>query len=97
MRRPRGFIAVALALLALTLAGCGGGDDDDATATPAAPDSVEAPERTAPPAGAPGELPPEFVKCMAERGFDIATSAEIHSAPPDVLQVCFQSLHSGGG
>jgi hypothetical protein len=73
MRRPRGFIAVALALLALTLAGCGGGDDDDATATP------------------------EFVKCMAERGFDIATSAEIHSAPPDVLRVCFQSLHSGGG
>jgi hypothetical protein len=33
---------------------------------------------------------------MADRGFEVESSADIHSAPPDVLQACFGSLHSGG-
>jgi hypothetical protein len=41
----------------------------------------------------PGDLPPEFVTCMAANGFEITSSAEIHSAPPQVLQECFGSNH----
>ena len=93
--RRRGAIVVALAALALALAGCGG-DDEKATTKPAPPDAVEAPRETAPPTS-PGELPREFVECMADRGFDVESSADIHSAPPEVLQACFGSLHQGRG
>ena len=83
MRRPRAVIAVALGLvaLALVLAACGGGDDgEDKKATP-------------PPSGDLGALPPGFVECMAEQGYEIKSSADIHSAPPEVLQGCFGAAH----
>jgi hypothetical protein len=30
---------------------------------------------------------------MAEQGYEITSSADIHSAPPDVLQACFGASH----
>lgn len=96
MRRPRAAIAriSALVALGLTLAACGGSDDDKATTSPA---TTEAPSQddTAPrPSGA---LPPEFVKCMADKGFDIRSPADIHTAPQEAFQACLGSLHQGGG
>jgi hypothetical protein len=98
VRRPRAVIALALGLaaLALMLAACGGGDDDATTTTPAPADGVEAPsEGAAPPST--GALPPVIVECYAEKGFDIESPADIHSAPPEVVQECFGTLHQGGG
>lgn len=90
-------IAVVVAL-ALVVGACRGGDDRDENARTSPPRS-QAPdggEGGTPPAS-PGQLPPEFVKCMAEKGFDVTSSADIHSAPPQVLQACFGALHQGGG
>ena len=72
-----------LLALALTLAACGGGDD-------------EAPSRgtTSP---SPGGLPPSLVECFADEGFDIESGDEIHSAPPQVVETCFNELHEGEG
>jgi hypothetical protein len=89
VRRARAVIALALALPALTACG---GDEEQTTATPA---PTKTPARSAPPS--PGALPPEFIECMAERGFEVESADEIHSAPPQVLQECFASLHQGGG
>jgi hypothetical protein len=75
--------------LGLTFAACGG--DDEETTTAPAP-SVEAPSGGAAPSGL-GALPPGFVECMAEQGYEIESSADIHSAPPEVLQACFGSSH----
>lgn len=97
MSRPRPVTSVAPALVALALAvaACGG-DDEEATTRPAPRDGVEAPRETTPPS-APGALPAEFVQCMADQGFEIKSPAAIHSAPPQLLQACFGSLHEGGG
>jgi len=38
-------------------------------------------------------LPPGFVECMADQGHEIESSADIHSAPPEVLQTCFGASH----
>jgi hypothetical protein len=97
VRRPPAVISITLALIVLILAGCGGGDDDDPTTASPTPDRVEAPEEAAPPADAPSDLPPEFVDCMADQGYDIGSSAEIHSAPQEALQACFSSLHGSAG
>ena len=88
-------IAVALALVALAfmLAACGGDDDGEAGTTPA---PSEAPRESTTPAS-PGGLPPELVECYADKGYDVQSPADIHSAPPEVVQECFQSLHGGGG
>jgi hypothetical protein len=96
VRRSRAVTALAPALvaLALILAACGG-DDDEATTSPAP--SVDARSGGATPPGAPGQLPQEFLDCVADQGFDIRSPDDIHSAPPQVLQACFGSLHSGGG
>jgi hypothetical protein len=96
VRRPRALIAVALALvaLALMLAACGGSDDEDATTTPAPTDT---PSGGATPQSGLGALPPELVDCFADQGFDIESPADIHSAPPQVVQECFGALHQGGG
>jgi hypothetical protein len=87
MRRPRALIVLALTLAALTLglAACGGGDDEETTTTQA---PAEAPS-----GGDLGALPPGFVECMADQGYEIESSADIHSAPPEVLQSCFGSSH----
>ena len=96
MRRARAVIAVALALvaLALMLAACGGGGDDEEATTSPAP--TEAPsEGAAPPS--PGALPPGIAECLEDKGVELESPADLHSAPPEVLQECFESLHQGGG
>ena len=86
-------VSLLLALVALGIAGCGGGDGDEAPR-----DRVEAPGATTPDTtSAPDSLPPEFVKCMADRGYEIKSSADIHSAPPKIVQACFEAVHQGGG
>ena len=102
MRRPRAVIAVPLALVvlvAIVLAGiavAGGGDET--TTNPAPRDGVQAPaETTTPSPGDPSSLPPAFVKCMADQGFAVESTEDIHAAPPQVLQSCFGTLHQGGG
>ena len=95
MRRPRALIALASALvaLALMLAACSGDDDGEATTNPA---PSEAPSGGATPPS-PSALPPELVECYAKRGYKIESPADIHSAPPQVVEACFESLHRGGG
>jgi hypothetical protein len=34
---------------------------------------------------------------MAREGFPVESADDVHSAPEAVLQVCFGSLHEGGG
>ena len=103
MRRPRAAIAVPVALVvlvAIVLAGIAlaVGGDDETTTNPAPRDGVEAPaETTTPSPGDPSSLPPAFVKCMADRGFAVESPEDIHTAPPQVLQTCFGTLHQGGG
>jgi hypothetical protein len=92
--RHRAVIAVALALvtIALVLAACSGDDDEEATS----------PAPSEPPSGGstpprPSALPPELVQCFADKGFELESPTEIHSAPPQVVQECFGALHQGGG
>jgi hypothetical protein len=96
-RWPRLSAILGAVVFALVIAGCSG-DDEGA-------DNAPAPSRTSetspgdggatPPSA--GQLPPEFMKCMADQGFPIESPDEIHSAPQQVLQACFGSLHGGGG
>jgi hypothetical protein len=93
VRRLRAVVAVALALVALSLmlAACGDGDDGEASTSPAPSEAQN--ESTTPPSS--GGLPPELLKCFADKGFDVQSPAEIHSAPPEVVQECFGALHGG--
>jgi hypothetical protein len=91
--RPPWALVVVVAL-ALIVGACGGGDDDDDKARTSPPASGGG--GAAPPAS-PSQLPRAFVRCMAGRGFDVDALADIHSAPPQVLQACFGALHQGGG
>jgi hypothetical protein len=84
---------LVLVALALSAAACGGGEEEAST-TPA---ETDAPGVSGTPPAAPSELPPEFAKCMAERGFEVKSSVDIHSAPPEVLQACFGAVHQDGG
>jgi hypothetical protein len=92
VRGWRLFSAIAIAVaLALLVGACGGDDDDNMTTSPA-------PAQTpviggAAPQGDLSQLPPEFVECMADQGYEIESPAEIHAAPPEVLQKCFGSAH----
>jgi hypothetical protein len=79
-------------VIALAFAGCGG-DDEGAATTPAPTVTPEAPAETTPD---PDALPPEFLECLAEQGYELSPSDDIHSAPPEILQACFESLHQGG-
>jgi hypothetical protein len=88
---------IGAVVIGLTLSSCGGDDDNKATTSPAPPDTVETPSESAPPAAEPGALPPEFQECMAEQGFAVSSLDDIHSAPQQMLQRCFASLHQGGG
>lgn len=88
-------VTIGAVMIGLVLPSCGG-DDEDATTTPTPP--ADAPSGSAtPPPRDPGALPPAFVQCMAEQGYEIKSPAEIHSAPQQVLQACFGSLHQDGG
>jgi hypothetical protein len=93
VKGARSVSSVMLVLVALTLVACESGDDEAATTTPA---PAKAPDERATPPRSPAQLPPEFVKCMADQGFKVESPSEIHSAPPQVLQACFGSLHGGG-
>ena len=73
-----------LGALALTLTACGG-DDDDGT-----------PSGTTTPPSA-GALPPSLFECFAEEGYAMESPDEIHTAPPEVVERCFDELHQGGG
>jgi hypothetical protein len=90
------YLSIGAVVIALGLSSCGG-DDDKATTTPAPPDAVETPNESAPPPSGAAALPPEFVECMADQGFDVSSADDIHSAPTQMLQACFGSLHEGGG
>jgi predicted small secreted protein len=99
VRRYRAVIAVTLALvaLALLLAACGGGDGDgDGDEASTNPSPTEAPSQRATPPS-PSALPQELVECYADKGYKIESPADIHSAPPEVVQECFGALHQGGG
>jgi hypothetical protein len=84
--RSRTIVAFAAGIVALTLllAACGGGDGE------------KTPAKATPPSAS-GSLPPAFLECMADQGFSIESSADIHLAPLEVLQVCFASLHEDSG
>ena len=77
---------IALVVLALMVGACGG--DDERTTTGRTPSGDASPRSTNPSSGVDG-LPPGFVECMAEQGYEVKSSADIHSAPADVLQACF--------
>jgi hypothetical protein len=94
-------LVLALVALALVLGACGGGDDEDATTTSPAP-ATTTPSPSDGPSQGPtspgaGQLPPELVECFADKGVEVESPAEIHSAPPEVVQECFSALHGGGG
>jgi hypothetical protein len=85
-------ITIGVMAIGLVLSSCSS-DEDDPKTTPAPPAGVEAPNEGAAPRGDPSQLPPEFVRCMAEQGYEVKSSGDIHSAPPQVLQACFGSIH----
>jgi hypothetical protein len=89
----RALSAAALVVLALGLGACLGGDDEGATTSPTPAETRN--REAAPPS--PSGLPPQLVECFKDRGFDLESPAEIHSAPPQVVQECFGALHQGGG
>jgi hypothetical protein len=91
VRGIRAGATLALLSLVLLLAACGDDGDEDTTTTTTTP-AAQAPSAEPPPGGVEG-LPPEFVECMAEQGYTVESSADIHSAPPGVLQSCFGSAH----
>jgi hypothetical protein len=92
----RRHVTIGAVVIGLALSSCGG-DDGKATAEPTPSDGIETPSESTPTPSAPSGLPPEFLKCMADQGYDISSSDDIHSAPPQVLQDCFESFHQGGG
>jgi hypothetical protein len=89
----RALSAVALVVLALVLGACLGSDDEEPTPSPPPAESRNG--DAAPPS--PSGVPPELLECFADRGYDLKSPAEIHSAPPQVVQECFGLLHQGGG
>lgn len=84
-------LATIGAVIGLALSSCGG-DDAKETARPTPTATPSAPTETAP---APTALPPEFLQCMADNGYDVEQGADIHSAPMELLQRCFGALHGG--
>jgi hypothetical protein len=87
-------LTIGAMVIGLVLSSCGG-DGEQATTGPAPSDTTETPTESAPAPSAPSGLPPEFLKCMADQGYDVEQPDDIHSAPPQVLQACFGSLHGG--
>jgi hypothetical protein len=79
-------------VIGIALSSCGG-DGEPETARPAPTDTPEPPNETAPAPSPPSGLPTEFLECMAEQGYDVEQGADIHSAPMELLQRCFGSLH----
>jgi hypothetical protein len=84
-----GAAAAALVLVVVAVLLLGSGGDDGSSSDASSSNAVETPEAVAPPPAEVGGLPPGFVECMAEQGYEISSQTDIHSAPPDVLQMCF--------
>jgi hypothetical protein len=98
VRRPRALMAVAPALVGLALAACGGGDDEkDKKASPPASESPSGGAGGGATPPGPSALPPGLAECYAKKGYKLESPADIHSAPPQVVQECFQALHQGSG
>ena len=98
MRRATtlGAAALALILLVIVVLLASSGGDEDTSPSPSAPapsSDLEGPSESPAPSGDLGALPPAFVECMAEQGYEITSSADIHSAPQPVLQSCFGASH----
>jgi hypothetical protein len=90
MRRSRRLLTILIAvLLALAVTACGGGDETGTTSAPASQSPLGG--GTAP--SATRQLPPAFVQCMADQGYDVQPSDDIHSLPPEALQQCFGTVH----
>lgn len=94
----RAFLSASLVavVLGMALSACGDDEPKEPTSSPP-PSETPSGESGATPPDSTARLPPAFVKCMADRGFDVKSSDDIHSAPPEVLQTCFGALHEGGG
>ena len=92
MRPAVAVVAVVLVALVLLLAACGGGDEEPATS----PAPAEAPGGGAAPPSL-GGLPPGIAECLADQGVVLESPDDLHSAPQDVLNACFNALHQGGG
>ena len=43
------------------------------------------------------QLPPAFVECMADQGYEIGSADDMHSAPMQALQTCLPTPHGGEG
>ena len=96
-RRPFISTRVTLAALAVLIGACAGDDEGD-DKPPATPPPAQAPPGgDGAPRPSASQLPPEFIECMAAEGYEFESSADVHSAPPQVLQKCFGSLHGSGG
>jgi hypothetical protein len=77
---------VLVLVIGLALSACGGDDNPPPAGTAETPS----------PSSATDGLPPQFIECMARAGYEIESADDIHSAPQQVLQTCFGSLHQGG-
>jgi hypothetical protein len=96
-RWSHGAAILAVVALAPVVPACSGDDNtsDEPKKSPPASDSPSGGGGASPPSA--GQLPPEFTRCMTDNGFPIESPDEIHSAPQQVLQECFGSLHGGAG
>ena len=84
-------VLLAVVVVAIALASGGGGDEPAPGSTPAGSSGEDA----AP--ASPGGLPPGIAECLAERGFELESADDLHSAPAEALEACFDALHQGGG
>ncbi len=91
MRRCRTVLAIALVPVALGFAACG---HERREHEPPDPGGQQGGPRSGEQGS--GALPEPLLECFADKGYDIESSAEIHSAPPEVVQACFESFHQGG-
>jgi hypothetical protein len=83
---------IGAVVIGLALSSCGGDDQEEAS-RPTPTDTPAGATESAPAPSTPSGLPPEFVQCMADNGYDVEQGADIHSAPRELLQRCFGSLH----
>ena len=87
-------LALVLLVVVVLLVSTGGEEDSSPSASSPAPsEELDSPSASPPPSGDLGALPPGFVECMSEQGYEITSTADIHSAPPSVLQTCFGAGH----
>jgi hypothetical protein len=94
MSRAAALTAAVIALVVLVGLLLLSGDGGERTSSgPARSGGPEAPRGGAAPRGALDALPSRFVQCMAQQGYTIESTADVHSAPPEVLQACFGASH----